>query len=420
MRIIKATDDLVVELWPAGTAWDEPVLKIKSLSGERNGVQQVVIVALDEVGPLVATLTEAAEALAREEAGGMQPDTQQGNSKTAEDFGDDNTLNEIQNMIAFGPVPSRRLGRSLGVNNIPPKICTYACVYCQLGRTIQMQVTRTVFYEPEKVLRAVQHKVEAASGIGELVDYLTFVPDGEPTLDANLGREIELLRPLGIKIAVITNGSLIWLRDVREDLMKADWISLKVDSTREEVWRRLDRPHRSLQLALILQGMLEFAGIYAGELVTETMLVEGINDSAGHIGEVADFLAQLKPARAYLSIPTRPPAEAWVRPPAEEVINQAYQILSERVHHVECLIGYEGDAFAFTGDVERDLLSITAVHPMRREAVSEFLARAGSDWSLVRRLISQGQLVETSYADRRFYMRKLPGRRGRQDDKSSG
>lgn len=283
-----------------------------------------------------------------------------------------------------------------------------------------MQATRSVFYEPEEVLRAVRRKVEAAGAVGEAIDYLTFVPDGEPTLDANLGREIELLRPLEIKIAVITNGSLTWLRDVRDDLMKADWVSLKADSTREEVWRSLDRPHGTLQLRSILEGMLEFAKAYPGELVTETMLVESVNDGDKHINEVADFLAQLGPARAYLSIPTRPPAEAWARPPAEEVINQAYQILAQRVEQVEYLIGYEGNAFAFTGDVERDLLSITAVHPMRREAVSDFLSRAGADWSLVRRLIAQGQLVETSYADRSFYMRKLPGQRGRQNGKSSG
>jgi wyosine [tRNA(Phe)-imidazoG37] synthetase (radical SAM superfamily) len=328
-------------------------------------------------------------------------------------------LNEIENMIAFGPVPSRRLGRSLGINNIPPKICTYSCIYCQLGRTIQMQVTRSVFYDPEEVLRAVRRKVETTREIGESIDYLTFVPDGEPALDANLGREIELLRPLGIKIAVITNGALIWRQDVQEDLMKVEWVSLKIDSTREDTWRRLDRPHRSLRLASILQGMLKFACVYPGKLVTETMLVEGVNDSAGHVGEVADFLAQLKPARAYVSVPIRPPAEAWVHPPAEEAINRAYQILSQRVEQVEYLIGYEGNAFAFTGDVERDLLSITAVHPMRQEAVSDFLARAGSDWSLVRRLITQDQLVETSYAGRNFYVRKLPGRRGRPDGKSS-
>jgi wyosine [tRNA(Phe)-imidazoG37] synthetase (radical SAM superfamily) len=310
------------------------------------------------------------------------------------------------------------LGRSLGINNIPPKICTYSCLYCQLGRTIQMQVTRTVFYEPAKVLKAVQRQVETAREMGEAVDYLTFVPDGEPTLDANLGRTIELLRSLGIKIAVITNGSLIWRQDVKEELTQADWVSLKVDSLREEVWRRLDRPHRSLQLPSIRQGMLEFAEAYPGELVTETMLVGGVNDGDEHIKEVADFLAQLGPLRAYLSIPTRPPAEAWVRPSGEEVINQAYQILSERMHHVEYLIGYEGDAFAFTGEAQRDLLAITAVHPMRGKAVSEFLGRAGADWSLVQQLIAEGQLVETTYAGQTFYMRKLPGRTTRQNSES--
>jgi wyosine [tRNA(Phe)-imidazoG37] synthetase (radical SAM superfamily) len=313
-------------------------------------------------------------------------------------------------MIAFGPVPSRRLGQSLGVNNIPPKVCTYACVYCQLGRTIKMQIDRRAFYEAGEILEAVQDKIRRVEGIGEPIDYLTFVPDGEPTLDVNLGREIELLKPLGIKIAVITNASLIWHEDVREALMKADWVSLKLDSTREEVWRRINRPHGTLQLASILDVMLEFAKAYRGELATETMLVEGVNDGDDHVREVADFLARLKPARAYVAIPTRPPAEEWVRPPGEEVINRAYQTLSKRVDQVEYLIGYEGNAFAFTGNIKEDLLSITAVHPMREEAVSKLLAKAGTDWPVVRKLIAQGQLLEMEYDGRKFYMRKLDGR----------
>ena len=310
-------------------------------------------------------------------------------------------------MIAFGPVPSRRLGRSLGINNIPPKICTYSCVYCQLGRTIKMQVERRAFYEPGEILRDVEEKIENAREVGESIDYLTFVPDGEPTLDINLGREIELLKPLGVKIAVITNASLIGSQDVRDDLMKADWVSLKVDSSTEDIWRRVNRPHRTLQLASILDGMLEFAKAYGGELATETMLVKGVNDSDDHVQEVADFLAQLRPGTAYLSISTRPPAERWVQPPGEESINRAYQILSKKVDRVEYLIGYEGNAFAFTGNVEEDLLSITAVHPMRDEAVNQFLARAGADWPIVHRLIAQGQLIEMEYEGKRFYMRKL-------------
>jgi len=98
----------------------------------------------------------------------------------------------------FGPVPSRRLGRSLGINNIPPKICSYSCVYCQLGRTLRMEIERRAFYEPEELIRAVRERVEELREGGERIDYLTFVPDGEPTLDSNLGEEIAALKDLGI------------------------------------------------------------------------------------------------------------------------------------------------------------------------------------------------------------------------------
>ena len=310
-------------------------------------------------------------------------------------------------MIAFGPVPSRRLGRSLGINNIPPKVCTYSCVYCQVGRTRNMQTNRKLFFKPEDVLKEVGKKVKMAAAASEPIDYLTFVPDGEPTLDVNLGREILLLKALGKKIAVITNSSLIWRADVREELSEADWVSLKLDSAEERTWRRINRPHRDLKWASIVEGMLEFSKTYMGQLVTETLLVEGINDSGECMKGVADLLAQLRPARSYLSIPTRPPAEKGVRSPREETINRLFQILDAAIDHVEYLIGYEGNAFAFTGNVQADLLSITAVHPMREEAVDNFLAKARADWQVVDSLIAQGQLIETEHEGRKFYMRKL-------------
>lgn len=270
-----------------------------------------------------------------------------------------------------------------------------------------MRVERCAFYDAEEILEAVQYRVGKAREKGESIDYLAFVPDGEPTLDINLGHEIDLLKPIGIKIAVITNATLIWREDVRKDLMKADWVSLKIDSTREGTWRKINRPYGSLQLSSILDGMLEFAKAYRGELVTETMLVKGLNDIDALLREIAGFLARLRPARAYLAIPIRPPAEKWAQPPPEEIINRAYHILHKRIDDVEYLIGYEGNAFAFTGNIEGDLLSITAVHPMREEAVSDFLARAGADWSVIHSLIERGQLIEMEYEGRKFYMRKL-------------
>lgn len=311
-------------------------------------------------------------------------------------------------MPAFGPIPSRRLGRSLGINNIPPKVCSYSCVYCQVGRTVKMQIERQAFYRPDELLKDVEKKINEVRKAGESIDYLTFVPDGEPPLDVNLGREIDLLKPFGFKIAVITNASLIWRDEVKNDLMKADWVSLKVDAVNEDVWRKVNRPHRSLQLSSILDGMLAFARIYKGELATETMLVKGLNDSPEHAEEIAGFLAQLKPDKAYISIPIRPPAETWVRPPDEDVINAFYQIFNKKLKGVEYLIGEEGNAFASTENVAEDLLSITAVHPMREEAVKEFLARAHADASIIQQLLAQDLLFEAEYEHKKFYLRRFP------------
>jgi wyosine [tRNA(Phe)-imidazoG37] synthetase (radical SAM superfamily) len=143
----------------------------------------------------------------------------------------------------------------------------------------------------------------------------------------HINRQVK--RPVGdLEDAVITNASLIWRDDVREELLDAHWVSLKMDSVQDETWRQASRPHGRLQLGAILEGALEFARAYRGELATDTMLVEGVNDSDDHLGELGDFSARLKPAAAYLSIRTRPPAEGWVRPPDEQVINRAYRILS--------------------------------------------------------------------------------------------
>ncbi|AHF79486.1 radical SAM protein [Thermococcus paralvinellae] len=314
-------------------------------------------------------------------------------------------------MIAFGPVPSRRLGKSLGINNIPYKVCSYACVYCQIGRTIRMEVERRAFYNPGLILKEAKEKVEKARVKGEHVDYITFVPDGEPTLDINLGREAELLKELGIPLAILTNSSLIWREDVREDLIKFDFVSLKLDVVSEQLWRKIDRPHKSLKLDEILDGMLKFRKSFKGKLVTETMLIDGIN-YGDEFEEIAEFLKELKPDIAYIAIPTRPPAERWVKPANEETINEAFQIFAKALgsDRVEYLIGYEGNAFVFTGNVEEDLLSITSVHPMREDAVKDLLKKANAEWDVVEKLLKEGKLIELEYDGKRFYMRKLRSR----------
>jgi wyosine [tRNA(Phe)-imidazoG37] synthetase (radical SAM superfamily) len=239
------------------------------------------------------------------------------------------------------------------------------------------------------------------------LDFLSLVPDGEPTLDRNLGEVIKGLQPLSVKIAVITNGSLLWRGEVREGLGRADWVSLKVDTVREGEWRRINRPHPSLRMETVLRGMLDFATGFQGELVTETMLLAGVNDSADSIAETALFVEKLRPSTAYLGIPTRPTAERWAKSIDEDGLNRAYQLFSQRVGHVELLTG-DGDVlFGGTGDVEADLVGITSVHPMSEDAVRLLLDRNGADWSVVAGLIDRGVLAEIDHEGQKFYIRRL-------------
>jgi wyosine [tRNA(Phe)-imidazoG37] synthetase (radical SAM superfamily) len=270
-----------------------------------------------------------------------------------------------------------------------------------------MRRIRREFYAPATILKQVEEKIHRVEELGQSIDCLTFVPDGEPTLDSQLGVEIEQLKTLGIKVAVISNASLMGQKEVQQDLMNADWVSLKLDTIRPGVWRRINRPHRALKRTAILDGMLQFAKSFRGELVTEIMLVRGVNNDSEQIREIADFLTLLNPALVYLAIPTRPPAEKWVQPPGGKDINRAFQILVQSGNSVELLIGYEGNAFASTGNIREDLLSITAVHPMRKDAVEELLAGAGADWPIIDSLVSQGELIKIEYGGRTFYMKNL-------------
>jgi wyosine [tRNA(Phe)-imidazoG37] synthetase (radical SAM superfamily) len=312
-----------------------------------------------------------------------------------------------ESYIVFGPVPSRRLGKSLGINNIPPKICTYSCVYCQVGKTLKMEVERSLFYDTKEVVKIVEETVKKFQQKNETIDYLSFVPDGEPTLDLELGEKIRRLKHLGIKIAVISNASLIWQEKVREDLKEADWVSLKIDALTPSIWRKVDRPHRSLELGNILEGIKSFSKDYKGSLNTETMLVRNMNDQEEELQKIARFIKELNAHRTYISIPTRPPTVKWAKPPLPEKITMAYHIFQEYELPAECLLGFAVQPFGYTGDIERDLLSITAVHPMRESEIKNFLKKAGEDWDVMERLLKDNKMLLTPYNNENFYVRNF-------------
>jgi wyosine [tRNA(Phe)-imidazoG37] synthetase (radical SAM superfamily) len=307
----------------------------------------------------------------------------------------------------FGPVPSRRLGKSLGVNNIPYKICTYSCIYCQVGKAIKMQINRQEFYEPDELVDEAKALLSNIQDKKDYPDYITIVPDGEPTLDINLGILIEKLKMLGVPVAVITNASLVDQPEVQNDLLKADFVSFKADSFSPEIWKKINIPHKQLDLQRIKEGIHVFRNYFSGKMVTETMLVKGVNDSPEELKNTARIIESFEPEAAYIAIPTRPPAFKKVEPPDEITVNAAYHIFREYIKNVELLTGYEGNAFASAGNFRDDLLSITAVHPMREDAVLELLDKTDGNKNSLVTLLQENLVEKVQYSGHFYYLRKF-------------
>ena len=310
-------------------------------------------------------------------------------------------------MIAFGPVPSRRLGRSLGINNIPGrKVCSYECVYCQVGKTMVMTNKRVEFYQPEVVYKEVKSHLSKLEEANK-PEYLTFVSNGEPTLDIHLGKTIDMLKAFHIPIAVITNASLLSKPKLRKELRLADLVSVKIDVDDEIIWKRINQPYKALKFDEYKEGIMSFAGEFKNRLISETMLIKGLNDSVDLISKTADFVASIHPSTAYLSIPTRPPLVSTVEASDEFEVNVAFQIFKEHIINTELLIGFEGTNTGFTGNALEDILNMCAVHPIREDTMAALLEKDNADRDLLDSLLTNGYIKKISYQANTYYLRKF-------------
>ena len=309
--------------------------------------------------------------------------------------------------MVFGPVFSRRLGNSLGIKNVQAKCCTYSCRYCQAGATRHMTLVRQSSYSLAPLLAQVAKKLEQTISDKVKVDYLSVVPDGEPTLDEGLGELVEALQEFNLPVAVISNASLLYLSSVQKALQKAQWLSLKIDSVTEDVWRRLDRPHGHLELEKVKNGLLDFSRNFKGKLVTETMLVKGFNDNEGEMTKIGEFIANVKPATAYVSIPTRPPIDSTVNAPEERKLFACCGVLktSMAATPIELLNARDGANFPnLGGDVIANILAITSVHPLREEVLRSLLRKANIDFSSIADMVDKGSLARRLYGNEVYYV----------------
>jgi wyosine [tRNA(Phe)-imidazoG37] synthetase (radical SAM superfamily) len=272
--------------------------------------------------------------------------------------------------FVYGPVPSRRLGQSLGVDPVPLKTCNWNCVYCQLGRSKPMVNERREYFPAEAILDDVKRAL-ASHAPGD-IDWITFVGSGETTLHSRLGWLIQEVKALTQHpVAIITNGSLLYLPEVREELALADAVLPSLDAGTPELYQRVNRPVAGLPFESLLEGMIAFRKGYQGKLWVEVMLVQGLNDSELALRDIANALARIQPDEVHIVLPTRPPVETWVQPPNEESLLHARALLGDIAHVLHPGSG----SFDLSGNesLTEAVVGIITRHPMRESELIETL-----------------------------------------------
>ncbi|MDZ7267706.1 MAG: radical SAM protein [candidate division KSB1 bacterium] len=300
----------------------------------------------------------------------------------------------------FGPVRSRRLGLSLGIDIVPGKTCTFNCVYCQLGRTTQQTVQREEYVPANEVLTELadflQHDGRA--------DYLTFSGSGEPTLHRRLGEMIGRAKRLSsIPVAVLTCSALMYDAQVRQELAQADVVLPSLDAASPRTFYAINRPHGRLYLAEIIHGLRQFRAEYSGKIWLEIMLVKGVNDGAEEIALLRRAIAEIRPDKVHLNTVVRPPAEDEAQPLSEEELRA-----------VQAMIGPPAEVMAERPTAPRtsldnhlisEAVNLIARHPMTLEEIAHYMNCKPEIIALMLKgLTETGEVEARTHRGRVFYI----------------
>lgn len=302
----------------------------------------------------------------------------------------------------YGPVPSRRLGRSLGIDPIPSKTCNYQCIYCQLGKTTNFTNKRRNYYPKNKIISEMRKAINQNKNN---FDYITFVGSGEPTLYKDLGDLILKAKDFSNKpICVITNGSLLCEREVRDALMLADIILPSLDAGDEKSFIKINRPHPSIKFNRVLQGFIDFKKNFDGKFWIEIMIMKDINDSKEELMKIKEQIDLIEPDRIDINVPIRPPMEHWVEIPNPTIIVILNEIFSDynNINFPEI-----GKFSIYSSNFEREFLAIIERHPMRQEQILETFLSENFDrnqiFSSLSSLEKQKKIKKAIYNDQIFW-----------------
>ncbi len=306
----------------------------------------------------------------------------------------------------YGPVPSRRLGRSLGVDLVPMKTCSFNCVYCQLGPTPATTLERAEYAPVDEVVAEVRARLDepaVAHAHGPSADYVTLGGSGEPTLHSSFGIVAQRIREVtDVPIALLTNGSLFYLPEVREACSAIDVVIPNLDAGDEETFQRINRPHEGLTLEKVVRGLAALREEFAGRIWLEVFLLEGLNTSEGAVEKLRAQIARIRPDRIQLNTAVRPAAEAFVR-----------AVSAQRLEEIRAMLGPNAEAIADVEEMHeagaleataQDVVELLRRRPCTLEDIAAGLAiHRNEAIKYVRELLEAGRISERREGGRLFY-----------------
>jgi len=301
----------------------------------------------------------------------------------------------------FGPVPSRRLGLSLGVDLIPPKTCTFDCLYCQVGRTTKRTVSPKPFVPVREVVEQVKKKL-----LKNVPDAITLAGSGEPTLHSEIDQVIASIKKMTkTKVAILTNGSLFWRKEIRNRVLEADVIMPTLTSTYDQTFKMIHNPHPELDLAMVIDGLKRLRQDYRGQMFLEVVLLGGINDTEKEIEGLKAVIDQISPEKIQLNTVVRPPADS-----------RAISLGTKKLEEIMTFFGKNTEIVAeprVTGRVleHRSLISglleMVKRRPLRPEDIATALNLSLEEVEdLVKGLLIKGQIRKQEHSKEIYYLSK--------------
>lgn len=300
----------------------------------------------------------------------------------------------------YGPVPSRRLGVSLGVDVVPKKVCTYDCIYCQIGRTTRQTTERKEYVPAASILRDCR---QALREWGERVDYIAISGSGEPTLNLAVGEVIRGIKEMTpLPVAVITNSSLIPQAEVREALLPADVVMPSLDAATASVFHTVNRPHPSLEIGAIIQGLADFRGEYEGQIWLEILLCRGVNDERQEIEELHRAVRKIKPDKVQLNTVVRPSVESYASALPMDRMEQIRDALGK---NAEIIAEFAGHRQSIAGkQVEEEVIRLIQRRPVTPDDLAGILGLHDLEITkILDKLSKEGRITYRVFNQRLYY-----------------